>query len=346
MTMQTQIPIYIPGPEECSLVHQYDSARQQFVSENLNCNRIIEVAPECAQLIVLYETWSYKMGDYQNQLNNSELVRDFSTKLFTVNHDDYGRGFLPGCYTSLTKTNFNPNLHKAIGYPVTYNEQISQLTNLNSSNSPNYLATFTGSLTSDPVRLKMARLFSRLTDFKITNVEQIFWQHSTAQKTSYISDILDGYFALCPRGWSPATYRLFEVMQLGRCPVIISDHWIPISSIDWKSCSVQIREKDIKHLPDLLRERQTDAIELGHKAKRVWESYFSPGARDTLILDLLLELQTNAHHIENSKFCNLSSTWSSSKFRSENNWTTIKKIQIKIRKVFYRYFQKWLKFGY
>ncbi len=70
--------------------------------------------------------------------------------------------------------------------------------------------------------------------------------------------------------------RLFEAMQAGRCPVILSDDWLAPPFIDWSSCSIQVPEARVRELPGILRARSDDADRLGRAAREVWEEYFSP----------------------------------------------------------------------
>ena len=79
--MTFPVSVYVPGPESCELVHQHDGARQNFLKENIQRKQITLVEPEDAQLIILYETWSYKMLDYRAKLEQSNLVKTYSDKI-------------------------------------------------------------------------------------------------------------------------------------------------------------------------------------------------------------------------------------------------------------------------
>jgi Exostosin family len=92
----------------------------------------------------------------------------------------------------------------------------------------------------------------------------------------YVESIIRSKFVLCPRGFSPSSYRIFEAMQLGRCPVVISDDWLPPRYVDWGSCAVFVRESDIMRVPELLRGREADAESLGRNARRQWDEFFAP----------------------------------------------------------------------
>ena len=73
--------------------------------------------------------------------------------------------------------------------------------------------------------------------------------------------------------------RLFETMQVGRCPVILSDDWLPPPFVDWEACSLRIPERQVTSLPEILRARCDEAAQLGLAARRAWEENFSPARR-------------------------------------------------------------------
>ena len=49
---------------------------------------------------------------------------------------------------------------------------------------------------------------------------------------------------ICPRGWGSSSIRLFEVMEMGRVPVIISDAWVN-EAPKWADFSVRVSEADV-----------------------------------------------------------------------------------------------------
>jgi len=56
----------------------------------------------------------------------------------------------------------------------------------------------------------------------------------------YAKAILNSQFVLCPAGWGPATYRLFETMEMGRVPVTLSDEWVPPPGPRWDEFSIAL----------------------------------------------------------------------------------------------------------
>ncbi len=86
-------------------------------------------------------------------------------------------------------------------------------------------------------------------------------------------------FVLCPRGRATVSIRLFETMELGRVPVILSDEWVPPDGPDWPGCSLRVPERRVGGLPALLRSCEPNAEEMGRQARAAWEQWFSPQMR-------------------------------------------------------------------
>ena len=67
-------------------------------------------------------------------------------------------------------------------------------------------------------------------------------------------------FALCPRGYGPTSYRLYEAMQCGAVPVYVSDrHWLPfVSREEWSKFCVVAGPSDLPGLYDKLASMPED----------------------------------------------------------------------------------------
>ena len=105
---------------------------------------------------------------------------------------------------------------------------------------------------------------------------------------SYAETLHRAKFVVCPRGEGLSSVRLFEAMRVGKCPVIVSDGWAAPPFVDWESCAIRVAQRDLRHLPAILREREGDAAALGRQARLVWERRYSPaGMLDTLVQSCL-----------------------------------------------------------
>jgi Exostosin family len=303
--------IFVPTAAECKLVTIDDASIQAFLKHNRDESISWVRDPRSADIIVLFEERVTRFLQYSEVLSEDPLFRTHWDRIFTINCDTYGRGFLRGCYTSLTKANFEPQLHRASAYPYVYNELVARAAW--EKRSANWLFSFRGSDFSHPIRRKLFRCFGTYPRAKMVRTGMAFHGHSTEEKQEYIDDILSSKFVLCPRGFSPATCRLFEVMELGRCPVIISDDWVPINGVPWPECSVFIKERDIAYCAEILTREEANAERLGARAREVWEAHFYEENKFRGMLYSILELRSCCCSDYRTR-------WSSWRFRHGNGW--------------------------
>jgi hypothetical protein len=323
-----RVNLFVPDHSFDNLITKYDDCTRAFVQHNGERPDITFVDnPGDADIIVLFEEFSFKQFNYIKKLGASPLFSKYAAKIYTINRDDISRSFLPGCYTSLRPSNFDKRYHRACTYPCIYNAYAT--TSNNSSITPRYLYSFRGTTTSHPSRIRICSLLSKNELGSVSEVLQRFHSHDDSQKKGYVDEILLSKFVLCPRGWSPSTYRLFEVMSLGRCPVVISDEWIPPDGISWDSCSIRIAEHSIKDIPEILSGYSSQWQVLGSEASKVWLQHFSEKARYQGYLDKILDLYFSHKrlkikgHLEAQAYF---MRWSSWDFRWKNGWTFPQKI--------------------
>ncbi len=314
--------IFLPRAAHTPLTTVDDAPVDLFIRNNEGVADFVDRADD-ADIVVLFEEWRTQFWSYADTLNGDPFFRAHWSCLYTVNCDDLGRGFLPGCYTSLNPRNYEPRLHRACAYPYRYNQLLE---GANSDGKIVHLYSFRGADVSHPVRRKMFHSFSDDARAKMICARTAFHTHDAEQKRAYIDDILASAFALCPRGWSPATYRMFEVMELGRCPVIVSDDWIPIDGPRWDECSIRIAEKDIARLPELLRVRESDAARLGAAARATWEAHFSEPAKFRAMLCAIREL--HAQRVDED----YRARWGTRSFRAVNGWLPHQRLAARVDK--------------
>ena len=307
--------IFVPTAAECKLVTIYDTCINAFRKHNANRGVSWVLDPRAADIIVLFEEWDTRFWHYSGILAEDEFVTAHWDRIFTINCDDLGRGFLPGCYASLTKANFEPKLHRACAYPYHYNEVVAASSQQETAGAK-WLFSFRGTDVSHSVRGKLFYYFNKHPRSKMVRTGTQFHKHSVQEKQEYVNDILLSKFVLCPRGWSPATYRLFEVMELGRCPVIISDNWVPIDGVPWQDCSISIKERDIAYCADILAQQECNAERLGRAAREVWEAHFSEASKFRAMLHSILQLRD----VRGDDCFDYRKRWSSWRFYYCNEW--------------------------
>jgi xylogalacturonan beta-1,3-xylosyltransferase len=89
---------------------------------------------------------------------------------------------------------------------------------------------------------------------KTLKQDDVIIKNATSELKLFRRLMLRSWFALCPRGFGPASFRIYEALQLGCIPVIISDKYrYPYADeVDWSEFSVHVREHDIKRIPKIL----------------------------------------------------------------------------------------------
>jgi hypothetical protein len=80
-------------------------------------------------------------------------------------------------------------------------------------------------------------------------------------------------------------------MRMGRAPVILADGWIPPRGPHWQEFAIQLSEKDFARIPRLLEEREAEAVEMGDRARREWERWFSEEVIFHHLVELCLDIR-------------------------------------------------------
>lgn len=207
----------------------------------------------------------------------SSIFRKHKDKCYLYHDCDWAIPIIPGIYPSLEQRIFHPSISEPGPYiaRLCENEAIKYLHN---KPKTKYLFSFMGARITHPVRTKILELKHPNGYLKDTSGKNS-WKLDSHEKCSfeeaYVNVCQKSKFILCPRGVGPSTYRLFESMEMGIAPVIISDDWIPIKGPEWDSFSIRIPEKNVNEIPVILETRKADSEKMGIIARKNWEKYFS-----------------------------------------------------------------------
>ena len=166
---------------------------------------------------------------------------------FALSFQDEPLGVLPGIYTSLGTSNFDPSLHLSWPHLEAPNKNVESSPQV-SPKQASQLFTFLGSC-SHPLRRKLFSMYESGHQDK-WNVSEIrrWYDHSDEEHENYVSAILNSRFVLCPRGIAAYSHRIFEAMVLERVPVIIADDWVPFSFPQQDHYYVTIPESELENL--------------------------------------------------------------------------------------------------
>ena len=134
-----------------------------------------------------------------------------------------------------------------------------------------WLASFAGVIENrHPIREEMQRVFGGRHNFEI---------HGFNIGTNFfVNQMLESYVALAPRGYGCTSYRFYEALQLGVCPILISDvdnrpfkKWI-----DWDTCSAYA--KTVGEVESLLENTPPEEwLRRGERAARAYREVLAYG---------------------------------------------------------------------
>lgn len=213
---------------------------------------------------------------YGKGIIDSPIVAAFPEKCFIYNDDDGSVPLLPGVYVAAEKPGLL-DLHRVTN--MMWVEGLNPMTEPVPAEKK-YLFSFAGGSTS-VLRKKLYRIKFGRPDILIQNTSDYYhWDPSQggreARQRQYATTIAESYFGLCPKGASAGSLRLFEIMQMGVPPVLVSDSFLLPEGPDWNSCIIRIPERKIAQVDAILAPRVNESAEMGRRARRVWEQWFAP----------------------------------------------------------------------
>jgi hypothetical protein len=245
----------------------------------------VSADPEEADIILFVESHTDRSpaGLALHGIRQSALYREHPQKCFV----HYGRDLvvptIPGIFPSIERRHYIPGWTASGPYIIDRNQEVRLLAS-ETSDSPLLLASFVGSCLGKPVRQRLLNIADdriRVTDTHSEFVGAVLAGDDRRErelKQEYVRASCQSRFVLCPAGAGVSSIRLFEVMEMGRAPVIISDGWVPPPGPDWDTFSIRVPEAQIQRLGGILREREPEAEEMGLRARAEWERYYSPAS--------------------------------------------------------------------
>ena len=97
-----------------------------------------------------------------------------------------------------------------------------------------------------PIRTKANQILSNIPEYK-------FVINLIHNQTEVFRDVLyNSVFALSPRGFGPASFRMYEAIQMQCIPIYISDEfWLPfVEYIEWDKMCLLIKGDEIETIPE------------------------------------------------------------------------------------------------
>lgn len=284
-------------------------------------------SPDYANAIIIQEKNSFKNFRYISELLEDPLVSKYPDKIFTINTDDCATGLLKGIYTCLPGSRFNAEVYRSVPYMEFPNEFV--FANYSHYPEPIYLASWRGNTKSNKIRSKMIQLFQDNDRLCLESTDS-WLNHNSHEKEDYVNLIRKSRFSLCPAGWAPASFRIYESMALGKCPVIIADQFVSPKGPNWKEFALFFPEKKIHKLSAFLLEHEHQADDLGKKALAAWEKHFSVEHISQYYADSLISLICSTPKVSKKKELE---KWTSLKLQWSNKWTLPQRALNKIKKI-------------
>jgi len=234
-------------------------------------NVVLTESPAEAEAILFVETVDWRDPLFTRVLAHP-LMKRYRHKVVLYNEAEDSRARLP----SIAMNAANVPWQIAMGSLPIHEDQapIAPM-----SDAPGELMSFVGSR-NNQLRHQLLDTYAQTQPAVIDTDAYDAW-HTTRserseQRRTFEQALSAGLFALCPRGGGTTSLRLYEAMQAGRCPVILSDEWVEDHGVDW-SFAVRVAEVDIDRLEPILSAiPRSEALQRGAEARRQWEVAYSP----------------------------------------------------------------------
>ena len=177
-----------------------------------------------------------------------------------------------------------PKSSKVIPLPLIYDMN----SNINEESQKKYLASYLGRPTHK-IRIKLEKKLKNKDDFYIKNLISMNSEFSIEEQFKFQQIISESYFSLCPRGYGPTSFRLYETIDAGVVPVYISDkHFLPFSEfLNWEDFSIIIKPNEISKLHKILKNKLENNLysTLQRNVDKVNQEYFNFSYMAEYILD-------------------------------------------------------------
>lgn len=162
------------------------------------------------------------------------------------------------------------------------------------------LVGFCGSIASHSCRIQHLNQIKRHADIKTNFILRTdHWAgkpHDSEVVQQFVKNIQQTYFTLCSRGAGNWSARFYQVLSLGRIPIVVNtDMVLPFEdAIPWKDIIV-LCDTELDMAPAIRRFwNNKDIIQSQQQCKRIYDEYLSPNRWCTSVAVNLQKLKTNS----------------------------------------------------
>jgi hypothetical protein len=240
--------------------------------------------------------------NWTKKLLENELINKYPHKCFSLSWNDSPFFLNHGIYVNNRKSFWSLGRVRTGAYTLRHFSSINPYIESHRISDQDYkgkkyLLTFIGR-NSHRIRKKIFNIaFNREDIFLEDSSNFNLWSKGSDGKIErqkyFYNMLLRSKFSLCPRGNGTNSIRLFESMQMGIAPVIISDDWIFPTGPRWNEFSIVIKEKMIRDLEKIVLSHENNYEEMGRLARKAFEEYFCEDVYFNYLINNCIEIQNN-----------------------------------------------------
>lgn len=243
-------------------------------------------SPDNAEIILFVDN---NGKNFYEELRKHPLVWQFPEKCFVYEEYEGYLPFLPGVCTSARKPLLNLGRLRNYCYFSRHIYAHNSCFEKGNKQNKDLFFSFLGGSNS-LVRKRLYNINFNRSDVLVEDTSHYkHWEICQVGKKEmqqrYTEVCARSQFVLCPRGAGSGSIRLFEMMEIGIVPVIISDDYLLPEGPNWEEFAVFVKEKDIKKIPEILAHRMSDVEEMGRRASIAWQEWFSPAKQFNYVID-------------------------------------------------------------
>ena len=249
--------------------------------------------PAKADLIILGDA---EFENYGEKIMGNIVLKNHINKSFILSYRDRPIPLVRGLYTSAEKSLINFNRIRSCAYtayyksfrnPFIYNHQFKL-------EEKKYLFSFIGR-DSHICRSRFFKMKFDRKDIFIENSSNKFnlydQNKELACQKQFYDVLLSSKFSICLRGSGASSIRLFESMQLGIAPVIISDEWILPKGPRWNEFSLILKLRDLPNLEKIISKNENKYLEMGLLARKEYLKYFDDKVYFNYVIENCLHIR-------------------------------------------------------
>jgi hypothetical protein len=294
--MQAYVLSAFPGPPIDPYNFAFLWLRESAEQDPFGMHQLTD-DPDKADIILFVENHGHD-DPYLLSVRHHPVYRRFPEKCFVYHDGDAAVAVLRGIYPSIRKRDYLADRCRSGGYIA----RIAQNDSLRYDPRPRarkYLYSFLGEANS---AVRFALLAGAHPDGLVRDTTGVrMWQMELGPKrdlftAQYVEAILDSQFVLCPAGCGPLSYRLFETMEMGRVPVILSDEWVAPPGPRWNEFSVRVPERFVGEISSMLKTFSHRHEAMGRQARVAWEQWFAKPVCFHRLIEICADIQATPFH--------------------------------------------------